>query len=131
MKNVIYGASESHRHMCRFQSGFFYRHPLLDGLEFYWRLEPGTRLLCDVDYDPFQLMADKHLKYRFTLSIGEYEKTVPTLWNTTMQFVDIQKQKEPTSIQKQKEPTFNKELLNFFRRSESNTYNLVSLLVKL
>lgn len=33
---VVYGGSESYRHMCRYQSGFFMMHPLLDGLEYYW-----------------------------------------------------------------------------------------------
>jgi alpha 1,2-mannosyltransferase len=34
--DVVYGGSESYRHMCRYQSGFFFLHPLLDGLEYYW-----------------------------------------------------------------------------------------------
>jgi alpha 1,2-mannosyltransferase len=37
--NVIYGGSVSYRQMCRYQSGFFWRHPLLDNYEFYWRIE--------------------------------------------------------------------------------------------
>lgn len=28
--NVIYGDSVPYREMCRYQSGFFFRHPLLD-----------------------------------------------------------------------------------------------------
>ena len=27
---VFYGGMESYHHMCRYQSGFFFRHPLLD-----------------------------------------------------------------------------------------------------
>lgn len=30
-QRVMYGGSLSYRHMCRFNSGFFYRHPLLQG----------------------------------------------------------------------------------------------------
>ncbi|RUS13134.1 glycolipid 2-alpha-mannosyltransferase-domain-containing protein [Endogone sp. FLAS-F59071] len=30
-QRVMYGGSLSYRHMCRFNSGFFYRHPLLKG----------------------------------------------------------------------------------------------------
>lgn len=37
--NVIYGGSLSYRKMCRYQSGFFWRHPLLDTYEYYWRIE--------------------------------------------------------------------------------------------
>lgn len=29
-KNVMFGDMESYHHMCRYQSGFFFRHPLLD-----------------------------------------------------------------------------------------------------
>lgn len=35
-QQIIYGGSESYRHMCRYQSGFFMLHPLLDGLDYYW-----------------------------------------------------------------------------------------------
>ena len=35
-EGIVYGGSESYRHMCRFQSGFFVMHPLLDGLDYYW-----------------------------------------------------------------------------------------------
>lgn len=57
--------------MCRFQSGFFFRHPLLDKYKYYWRVEPSTRLLCDVRYDPFRRMAARDAKYGFTISIYE------------------------------------------------------------
>lgn len=55
-KNIIYGDSESYRHMCRFQSGFFFQHPLTMDLDYYWRVEPGIKLYCDIDYDPFVFM---------------------------------------------------------------------------
>ncbi|KAJ1932738.1 alpha 1,2-mannosyltransferase 2.4.1, partial [Linderina macrospora] len=29
-RRIIYGGSESYRHMCRYESGFFFRHPLMD-----------------------------------------------------------------------------------------------------
>ncbi|ORY87380.1 glycosyl transferase, partial [Leucosporidium creatinivorum] len=37
-KGVIYGDSVSYREMCRYQSGFFWRHPLLDQYDYYWRI---------------------------------------------------------------------------------------------
>ena len=37
-KNIIYGGSLSYRHMCRFQSGFFFRQPLLSEYDWYWRV---------------------------------------------------------------------------------------------
>jgi len=37
--------------MCRYQSGFFWRHPLLDDLQFYWRVEPGVKFHCNINYE--------------------------------------------------------------------------------
>lgn len=37
-RDIIYGGSESYRHMCRFQSGFFFRQSLLDEYDWYWRV---------------------------------------------------------------------------------------------
>lgn len=47
----------------RFQSGFFFRHPLLDPYEYYWRVEPSVNYYCDIDYDVFQMMKDNKFKY--------------------------------------------------------------------
>lgn len=35
-RNIMYGGSLSYRHMCRFNSGFFYKHPLLQQYDYYW-----------------------------------------------------------------------------------------------
>lgn len=32
----------SYRHMCRWNSGFFYRHPRLKDFDWYWRVEPDV-----------------------------------------------------------------------------------------
>lgn len=32
----------SYRHMCRWNSGFFYRHPKLRDYDWYWRVEPDV-----------------------------------------------------------------------------------------
>lgn len=85
-KKIIYGHSESYRHMCRFESGFFYRHPLMDEYEFYWRVEPGVKIYCDIDYDIFKFMKDNNKKYGFTISLKEYEATIETLWQTVSSF---------------------------------------------
>lgn len=84
---VIYGWSESYRHMCRFQSGFFWRHNLTMDLDYYWRVEPGIKLFCDLDYDPFVFMQLNDKKYGFTISLHEYPATIPTLWDETKAFM--------------------------------------------
>lgn len=55
--------------MCRFQSGFFFRHPLTMDLEYYWRVEPGIKLYCDIDYDPFLFMQMNNKVRRPRISI--------------------------------------------------------------
>jgi alpha 1,2-mannosyltransferase len=84
---VIYGGSVPYRNMCRFNSGFFYRHELLKPFKYYWRVEPDVRFYCDLDYDPFLIMQDQHKVYGFTVSLYEYEATIPTLWNTVKEFI--------------------------------------------
>lgn len=87
-KKIIYGGSESYRHMCRFESGFFWRDPALDDYKYYWRVEPSIKLHCDIDYDVFKFMEEKKIKYGFTISLYEYIETIPTLWNSTRKFID-------------------------------------------
>ncbi len=86
-KNIIYGDSISYRHMCRFESGFFYRHELLQDYEYYWRVEPDTKVYCDIEYDIFKFMKDNNKQYGFTISLHEYAATIETLWQTTREFI--------------------------------------------
>ncbi|KAJ1913051.1 hypothetical protein H4219_005368 [Mycoemilia scoparia] len=87
MKNVIYGGSEPYRHMCRFNSGFFYRHHLLDQYDWYWRVEPGVKFPCIIPYDPFRFMRENNKLYGYTITIKEFKETIPTLWKTTQNFM--------------------------------------------
>ncbi|KAK4958452.1 alpha 1,2-mannosyltransferase 2.4.1 [Elasticomyces elasticus] len=86
-RKIIYGDSVSYRHMCRYESGFFFRHELMLEYEWYWRVEPSIELFCDVSYDPFKFMAEHKKKYSFVLSLYEYEATIPTLWDSTKSFI--------------------------------------------
>jgi alpha 1,2-mannosyltransferase len=86
-RKIIYGDSVSYRHMCRFESGFFFRHPLMNQFEYYWRVEPSVELFCDIHYDPFKFMKDNEKKYSFVLSLYEYVETIPTLWDSVKSFI--------------------------------------------
>ncbi|KAJ2413204.1 hypothetical protein GGI10_003206 [Coemansia sp. RSA 2530] len=79
----LYGGSYSYRLMCRYQSGFIFKHPLLAHLDYYWRIEPGVDYYCSLSYDPFRYMRDNNLVYGYTIAPTEKELTVETLWNTT------------------------------------------------
>ncbi|KAJ1918202.1 alpha-1,2-mannosyltransferase ktr1 [Mycoemilia scoparia] len=83
----IYGGSLSYRFMCRFQAGFIYKHPLLKGLDYYWRIEPDVNYFCDMPYDPFELYKTKGYKYGYALAPPEKEMTVETLWETTKDWI--------------------------------------------
>ncbi|KAF9514521.1 glycosyltransferase family 15 protein [Hydnum rufescens UP504] len=85
--SVIYGHSVPYRNMCRFNSGFFFRHELLKNYDYYWRVEPGVKFFCDIDYDPFLIMQDEKKVYGFTISLFEYIETIPTLWDAAKEFI--------------------------------------------
>ncbi|KAJ2869398.1 alpha-1,2-mannosyltransferase ktr1 [Coemansia erecta] len=86
-QGVFYALSESYRHMCRFNSGFFFRHPLLQEIDYYWRIEPDVEYSCDIDYDPFLYMHSNGIKYGYTIALHEYPETIPTLWATVKDFI--------------------------------------------
>ncbi|KAJ3044982.1 alpha 1,2-mannosyltransferase 2.4.1 [Rhizophlyctis rosea] len=86
---VIYGGSLSYRHMCRFYSGFFFRHPLVRKYDWYWRIEPGVSFFCTILYDPFVYMEQNNKKYGFTINLLEVPETIPSLWQTTKEYVEI------------------------------------------
>ncbi|EED23230.1 alpha-1,2-mannosyltransferase (Kre5), putative [Talaromyces stipitatus ATCC 10500] len=77
---IMYGGMESYHHMCRFYSGFFYKHPLLLKYEWYWRLEPEIKYFCDITYDPFLKMAENNKTYGFTIAVKELRETVPNIF---------------------------------------------------
>ncbi|KAK3988480.1 nucleotide-diphospho-sugar transferase [Cladorrhinum sp. PSN332] len=86
-RKIIYGDSISYRHMCRFESGFFFRQELMLNYDYYWRVEPSIKLFCDIHYDPFRYMHENKKKYSFVLSLYEYMETIPTLWDSVKKFV--------------------------------------------
>lgn len=86
-RKIIYGDSISYRHMCRFESGFFFRQPLMMNYDYYWRVEPSVEIFCDIHYDPFRFMKENGKKYSFVLSLYEYVETIPTLWDSVKKFI--------------------------------------------
>ncbi|CAG8696002.1 2316_t:CDS:1, partial [Dentiscutata heterogama] len=86
-RRILYGDSESYRHMCRFNSGFFFRHELIEKYDYYWRLEPGVEFTCDIEYDTFKFIKENNIAYGFTIALLEVSETIPTLWRTIVDFV--------------------------------------------
>ncbi|KAI8905193.1 YOR099Wp-like protein [Gorgonomyces haynaldii] len=72
--------------MCRFYSGYFFRHPLLQGYEYYWRVEPDVFFHCTIDEDPFRIMKQNDYKYGYTIMMPEEMPTVRSLWSTSLEW---------------------------------------------
>ncbi len=83
---VMYGGLLSYRLMCRWFSGFFFRNEALKDHEWYWRLEPGVKFFCKVNYDPFVYMQENGKQYGFNVALYELPETIPTLWDTIKEF---------------------------------------------
>lgn len=109
---IIYGDSKPYRFMCRYESGFFWRHELLMEYDYYWRVEPSIKIYCDVDYDIFKFMRDNNKDYGFTITLPEYKETIPTLWETTKEFID----KNPQYLAQNN-------LMNWISSDKGKTYN--------
>ncbi|CAA19580.1 O-glycoside alpha-1,2-mannosyltransferase omh1 [Schizosaccharomyces pombe] len=109
---ILYADKESYRHMCRFESGFFYRHPLVQKYEYYWRVEPSVDFFCDLDFDPFAYMKENNKAYAFTITVTEYSETIPSLWPSTKEFIKM----HPNALHPNN-------ALNFISNDDGETYN--------
>lgn len=83
---VKYAQNDAYRSMCRYNSGLFYNHPLMQKYKYYWRVDGDTHMFCDVEVDVFKYMRENDLKYAFTLSMYENMNTIPSLWEMTLKF---------------------------------------------
>ncbi|RMZ85452.1 hypothetical protein DV737_g830, partial [Chaetothyriales sp. CBS 132003] len=81
------GHMVSYRHMCRWNSRFFYRHPALRDYDYYWRVEPDVHFFCSIPYDPFALFAAFGFVYGFNMAILDDARSFPSLWPATRDFV--------------------------------------------
>lgn len=86
---ILYGQSKSYRNMCRFNSGYFFRQEILLNYDYYFRVEPNVEYFCDFPYDPFKLLRQNGKKYGFVISLREYEQTIPTLWESVEEYINL------------------------------------------
>ncbi|KAI9712446.1 MAG: hypothetical protein M1820_001659 [Bogoriella megaspora] len=85
--DVQYAHMLSYHQMCRWNSGYFYKHPALASYRYYWRVEPKVHFFCDIDYDVFRYMHDHNKTYGFTINLYDKPESLPTLWPETMKFL--------------------------------------------
>ncbi|KAH3686768.1 hypothetical protein WICPIJ_002247 [Wickerhamomyces pijperi] len=111
---IIYGGSESYRHMCRFNSGFFYKLDAFKGIKYYWRVEPDIQFNCDLPFDYFKYMEDNDLKYGFTMALHELAYTINGLFDATKEFFN---ELHPEYVSKNNH-------IDFISQDEQQSYNL-------
>ncbi|KAM0747060.1 nucleotide-diphospho-sugar transferase [Meredithblackwellia eburnea MCA 4105] len=81
------GFNEGYRNMCRFYSGFFWRHPAVAKFDYIWRLDEGIHFWCKLEYDPFLEMQTKNKTIGYTLIRIESTRIVGKgLWDTSREF---------------------------------------------
>ena len=87
-EGVAYATRESYHNMCRYFSRGFYHHPLLREYKYTWRLEPGVKFFCEVDYDVFRFMADQGKVYGYVLNLYDNPQSVESLWRDTREWLE-------------------------------------------
>ncbi|KAG0023996.1 alpha 1,2-mannosyltransferase 2.4.1 [Podila clonocystis] len=70
----------SERHRWRYLSGFLARHELLNGYEFFWRVDPGLEIFCDIEDDPMLEMKKNGQKFAWSMSTTGHKDGVPSAW---------------------------------------------------
>ncbi|KAF8808933.1 glycosyl transferase [Phlegmacium glaucopus] len=106
-EGVVYGGQ--YRNMCRFFTGFWFRHELLAQYRYYWR--PDVKFYCDISYDPFLLQKENKV-YGFTISLYEFQSTITSLWGIVKAYIDHY----PTLLHPEN-------ALNFISKDAGVTYN--------
>ena len=60
-----YNAMDTFMHMSRLYAGLFANNSIFDHFDYIWRVEPGSKFICDLNYDPFVYMKLSGKKYGF------------------------------------------------------------------
>ncbi|KAF9025596.1 glycosyltransferase family 15 protein [Hymenopellis radicata] len=84
----LIAANVKYRNMCRFNSGFFFKHELMQPYRYYWRIEPNVKFHCDIHSDPFLFMEENKKVYGFTIAVLEIAASIRTLWSTVKDFTN-------------------------------------------
>jgi alpha 1,2-mannosyltransferase len=82
LKSLRYGTQITYHHMCRYYSGFFYRHELTLKYDYYLRIDPHVEFPCKIENNPFETLSNLSKLYGFIITRKEQMKTIPTLWRS-------------------------------------------------
>ncbi|KAJ3994879.1 nucleotide-diphospho-sugar transferase [Lentinula boryana] len=81
------GFSFGYRSMCRFYSGFFWKHPALAQYDWLWRLDTDIEFHCDITYDPIERMIDAGALYGFVQINADAVWVQPSLAGNVSEFL--------------------------------------------
>ncbi|KAI9492069.1 nucleotide-diphospho-sugar transferase [Zychaea mexicana] len=84
---MYHGESVSWRKATRYNAGYLAQHPLLQDAEYYWKVQPRSRYMCDVKEDPFQMMKEKDQKLAFAMTMKEDERQIRTFWSEVVKYI--------------------------------------------
>ncbi|GME85396.1 unnamed protein product [Ambrosiozyma monospora] len=87
-EHVSFADSLNHRLSFRFHSGFIHKMKVFNLYDYYWRVEAGTVLDCDLVVDVFDQMVQGDYKYGFNMAVLEDKKAVRGLWKNTLGFFE-------------------------------------------
>ena len=88
VKNITKDNRLSYHHMCRFYSGFFFRHELTLKYDYYLRLDSHVDFPCPIGGNPFRSLVKHNKLYGFVITRSETLKYMPTLWPTIRRWLN-------------------------------------------
>lgn len=85
--DVCYPGHVGYRHMCRFHSLLVFEHPIMQGLEWYWRVDDDSAIFHEIDYDIFKYMKMRDFKIGYTIINKEYLPCLPYFRSNVSKYV--------------------------------------------
>ncbi len=87
IENIPCLSTIGYRHMCRFNSKLLYQHPIIEGLEYLWRLDDESLITQPVSYDVFSFMKSNNILYGYIWIHRDSKDCVIDLWNSTARYI--------------------------------------------
>ncbi|KAF8074597.1 nucleotide-diphospho-sugar transferase [Lyophyllum atratum] len=81
------GFSHGYRAMCRWYSGFYWKHPALAQYDWLWRLDTDIEFHCDLPYDPIERLVENDALYGFVQVAYDADWVQPTLASNVSAFM--------------------------------------------
>jgi len=74
--------------MCRFHVKSVYEQPILNGLQYVWRLDDDSFIKTPVGYDVFRLMRDRRIQYGIAKVRSETGACIVGLWRAVTNYMN-------------------------------------------